>query len=115
MKDKWTPQQKNIHEGLSSIGQEIASFYEAGLKIYYGDCPNGSNFLMHAAREIDGGLRDILAVDFVPAEEEKERHKKSILFSLGIQQLEGFSSEWYSVSSKLHKFAHRRGAWKLFF
>ena len=112
MKDNWTQQQKNIHEGLSSIGQEIAGFYEAGLNIYYGDCPNGSNFLMHAAREIDGGLRDILAVDFVPAEGEKERHKKSILFSLGIKQLEGFSSEWYSVSSKLHKFAHRRGAWK---
>jgi hypothetical protein len=112
MKDKWTQQQKNIHEGLSSIGQEIAGFYEAGLNIYYGDCPNGSNFLMHAAREIDGGLRDILAVDFVPAEDEKERHKKSILFSLGIEQLEGFSSEWYSVSSKLHKFAHRQGAWK---
>lgn len=112
MKDRWTQQQKNIYDGLSSIGQEIAGFYEAGLKIYYGDCPNGSNFLMHAAREIDGGLRDILAVDFVPAEEEKERHKKSILSSLGIKQLEGFSSEWYSVSSKLHKFAHRRGAWK---
>jgi hypothetical protein len=112
MKDKWTQQQKNIHEGLSSIGQEIAGFYEAGLNIYYGDCPNGSNFLMHAAREIDGGLRDILAVDFVPTEDEKEQHKKSILFSLGIKQLEGFSSEWYSVSSKLHKFAHRQGAWK---
>lgn len=112
MKDKWTQKQKQIHEGLSSIGQEIAGFYEAGLRIYYGDCPNGSNFLMHAAREIDGGLRDILAVDFIPAEEEKDRHKKSILFSLGIKQLEGFSSEWYSVSSKLHKFAHRRGAWK---
>ena len=112
MKDKWTQKQKQIHEGLSSIGPEIAGFYEAGLKIYYGDCPNGSNFLMHAAREIDGGLRDILAVDFVPAEEEKERHKKSILFSLGIKQLEGFSSKWYLVSSSLHKYAHRRGAWK---
>lgn len=112
MKDKWTQKQKQIHEGLSSIGPEIAGFYEAGIKIYYGDYPNGSNFLMHAAREIDGGLRDILAVDFVPAEEEKERHKKSILFSLGIMQLEGFSSEWYLVSRNLHKYAHRRGAWK---
>ena len=46
MKDKWTQQQKSIHEGLSSIGQEIVGFYEAGLKIYYGDCPNGSNFSM---------------------------------------------------------------------
>jgi len=108
----WSEKQNKIYEGLSSIGPEIAGFYEAGLKIYYGDCPNGANFLMHAAREIDGGLRDILAVDFVPVEEEKDRHKKSILFSLGIKQLEGFSSEWYAVSSKLHKFAHRRGAWK---
>jgi len=37
MKDKWTQQQKNIHEGLSSIGKEIAGFYEAGLNIYYGN------------------------------------------------------------------------------
>jgi len=112
MNKMWSEKQNKIYEGLSSIGPEIAGFYEAGLKIYYGDCPNGSNFLMHAAREIDGGLRDILAVDFVPSEEEKDRHKKSILFSLGIKQLEGFSSEWYKVSNKLHKYAHRRGAWK---
>ncbi|MFH1441373.1 MAG: hypothetical protein ABIH18_04980 [Candidatus Omnitrophota bacterium] len=79
MKDKWTQQQKNIHEGLSSIGQEITGFYEAGLNIYYGNCPNGSNFLMHAAREIDGGLRDILAVDFVPTEDEKEHEHRRFM------------------------------------
>lgn len=111
MKDKWTDKQKRIHEGLLSIGQEIAGFYEAGLKIYYGDCPNGSNFLMHAAREIDGGLRDVLSVDFIPAKEE-EKHKKSIMFSLGIDKIEGVGEKWYSVSKKLHKYAHRRGAWK---
>lgn len=113
MRENWTDRQKNIYEGLSSIGPEISGFYEAGLNILYSSgCPNGSNFLMHAAREIDGGLRDILAVDFIPEKEEKEGHKKSILFSLGVEQFEGFSSDWYSVSRKLHKYAHRRGAWK---
>jgi len=112
MKDNWTQRQKNIYDGLSSIGKEIAGFYEAGLKLYYDNFPNGSNFLMHAAREIDGGLRDILAVDFDPEKDEEEKLKKSILFSLGITQFECFSGEWYSVSKKLHKFAHRQGAWK---
>ena len=55
--DAWTEKQKRIHDGLCSIGQEIAGFYEAGLKILDGgNCPNGAYFLLHAAREIDGGL-----------------------------------------------------------
>ena len=61
VKDKWTERQNRIFEGLSAIGQEIAGFYDAGLQIYFGDCPNGAYFLMHAAREIDGGLRNVLA------------------------------------------------------
>ena len=112
MRDGWTERQKRIFEGLSAIGQEIAGFYEAGLKIYYEDCPNGAYLLIHTAREIDGGLRDILAVDYEPEKDEPGRHQKSILFSLGDDQLKGLGDEWFRISKEFHGFAHRRGAWK---
>jgi hypothetical protein len=111
--NNWSIRQKKIHEGLSSFGQEIAGFYEGGLKIYYcNDFPNGAYFLMHAAREVDGGIRDILGVDFNPDKDEVEKHKKSILFSLGYAELEGLAEAWYKVSNKFHSYAHRHGPWK---
>ena len=112
MKENWTDRQKNILKGLSSIGQEIAGFYEGALVFYFGDYPNGAYYLMHSAREIDGGIRDILSVDFIPKKEEKGRHKKSILFSLGVDELRGLAEDWFNVTKELHKYAHRRGAWK---
>lgn len=113
MRDKWTDRQERIFEGLSAIGQEIAGFYEAALNMYFGDCPNGAYFLLHAAREIDGGLRDVLSVDYTPEEKESDKHKKSILFSLGAEDLEGLAEDWFKISKELHHFAHRHGAWKL--
>ena len=112
MRDKCSDRQRRIFEGLSAIGQEIAGFYEAGSKIYFEDCPNGAYFLLHAAREIDGGLRDVLAVDYTPGEESPDKHKESILFSLGAQELEGLAEDWFKASKKLHRYAHRHGAWK---
>ena len=112
MTERWTEKQRKIFGGLSAIGQEIAGFYEAGLKIYYEGGPNGAYFLLHAAREIDGGLRDILAVDYTPERGESAAHKKSILFSLGVEEFEGLARDWAAVSGQLHKYAHRRGAWK---
>ena len=58
MEDKLTERQQRVFEGLNAIGEEIAGFYEAGLEIYLGTCPNGAYFLLHAAREIDAGLRE---------------------------------------------------------
>jgi hypothetical protein len=113
MRGKWSTSQKRIYEGLSSFGQELAGFYEGGLKIYYcEEFPNGAYFLMHAAREVDGGLRDILGVDFNPDEDESEKHKKSILFSLGYEELNGIAESWYKISKKFHSHAHRHGAWR---
>ncbi len=112
MRDKWSEKQKNIYDGLASIGEEIAGFYEGGLQIYYGNLANGAYFLIHAAREINGGLKGIFAVDFNPDDDEKDSHKKSILYSLGEKGSEKLASDWYKTSKKLHKFAHRHGAWK---
>jgi len=113
MNNQWTERQKNIFEGLSSIGKEIAGFYEAGLKIYSSDFPNGAYFLLHAAREIDCGLRDILDVDYSPIEKEQSKHKKSILSSLGFHDFDGLAKDWHKATKNLHKYAHRHGAWKL--
>ncbi len=112
MKDRWTEQQTRIFEGLSAIGQEIAGFYESGLNLYFDNYPNGAYLMLHAAREIDGGLRDVLAVDYSPDKDEPEKHKNSILFSLGEKQLEGWAEDWFKASKELHRYAHRRGAWK---
>jgi hypothetical protein len=112
MRDDLTARQQRIFEGLNAIGQEIAGFYKAGLAIYPGTFPNGAYLLLHAAREIDAGLRDILAVDYSPEDKEEGRHKKSILFSLGAADLEGLAKDWFAATKELHRYAHRRGAWK---
>lgn len=114
MRDKWSDRQNRICEGLSSVGEEVAGFYKAGLRIVYGECQieNAANFLLHAAREIDGGLRDILDADLQPGEDEKEKRRKSIFSSLGSDEFEGLAEDWYKATKELHKYAHRHGAWK---
>lgn len=58
-----SPRQSEIHKNLQAIGPEIAAYYLDGLKILHSrDLENAASFLAHAAREIDGGLRDILSV-----------------------------------------------------
>ena len=58
-----SPRQAEIHKNLQTIGPEIAAYYLDGLKILHSrNLENAASFLAHAAREIDGGLRDILSV-----------------------------------------------------
>ncbi|MEI6287447.1 MAG: hypothetical protein WCP79_13150 [Bacillota bacterium] len=112
---KWTVRQKNIFSGLRLLGEEIAGFYKAGLKIYYleSNISNEANFLMHAAREIDGSIRNVLAADFKPEQDEEGRHKKSIISALGdTYNSSRLADDWYFASKSLHKFAHRHGSWK---
>jgi hypothetical protein len=112
IKDALTERQKLIFDSLSTISQEIAGFYKAGLHIYSGDCPNEAYFLVHAAREIDGGLRDVLAVDYSSEDNEQDRQKKSILFFLSMADLEGLAKDWFKASNELHSYAYRHGGWK---
>ena len=54
-------QQRAIYENLKSIGEEIAAYYLDGIRILqYKDLETAASLLAHVAREIDGGLRDIL-------------------------------------------------------
>lgn len=112
--NNWTEKQKKIYAGLLSIGEEIAGFYKTGLIIYYGnvDLPSGGNVLSHMAREIDGGLRDILSVDRSQEKEAKAKHKNSIYTSLGSEEFKELAEKWYAACNEFEKYAHRHGAWK---
>ena len=57
-----SPRQSEIYQNLEAIGPEIASFYLSGVKMLNdNDLETSSYLLAHIAREIDGGLRDVLS------------------------------------------------------
>lgn len=114
------PEQIDIYNGLKSIGNEIASFYLDGVKIYENEELTTKSYLLsHIAREIEGGLRDILSEgkgDVQKCETcgqlivERKSHIESICESLGVDKEDYFAREWFKVSKNFHKYAHRHGA-----
>ncbi len=122
-----SPRQSEIYRNLEAIGPEIASFYLSGIKVLNdNDLETSSYLLAHIAREIEGGLRDVLA-----QKQEKQRiqkqikktnmgnlsdrigHIASILAALDIDDLsDPLAQRWLSVATRFHEFAHRHGAWK---
>lgn len=54
-----TTKQEKIFDGLSSIGNVLASLYSDGIKILESDLSTKSYLLAHILREIDSGLRNI--------------------------------------------------------
>ena len=75
--------QREIYQNLKSIGPEIAAYYLDGIRILQcEDLETSASLLAHIAREIDGGLRDILSSD------EAKRHiqdqlTEAVLVKLG--------------------------------
>lgn len=59
MKLPLSEQQREIYQGLSAIGPEIAAFYQDGVQIVESNFRTRSYLLGHIMREIDGGLRNI--------------------------------------------------------
>ncbi len=54
--------QAEIYRNLEAIGPEIAAFYLSGVKMLQDDDLETSSYLLaHIAREIEGGLRDVLS------------------------------------------------------
>ena len=134
--------QREIHQNLRSIGPEIAAYYLDGIRILQReDLETSASLLAHVAREIDGGLRDVLSSEeakkhiqsqlteavltkFGNYSELKDRkgHIASILAALGIDDVLSFLStdnvrvdfaaRWINVSIQFHRFAHRHGAWR---
>ena len=138
-----SPQQREIRRNLEAIGPEIAAYYLDGIKILHStDLETAASLLAHIAREIDGGLRDILSNDQTKANiqkqlteevltklgdyselKERKGHIASILAALGTDDVFVFLStddvrvrfaiRWINVSTQFHKFAHRHGAWEV--
>ncbi len=123
-KAKLDPKQIKIYEGLKNIGEEIAAFYFDGVKIFKSEELNTKSYLLaHIAREIEGGLRDVLVIHEtvkLPKCEKcnqhikssEDRHIKEICMALGVGNEHPLALKWYSVARTLHKYAHRHGAWK---
>ena len=80
---KLTAQQVEIHRNLASIGPEIAAYYLDGIRILQNkDLETAASLLAHVAREIDGGLRDILSSDEVKRHIQSEL-TEAVLVKLG--------------------------------
>ena len=136
-------QQREILRNLEAIGPEIAAYYLDGIKILHSkDLETAASLLAHIAREIDGGLRDILSSDQARANIQKQlteevliklgdyselRNRKghiaSILAALGVDDVlvflssndvrVNFAIRWINVSTQFYRFVHRHGAWRV--
>ena len=122
-----SPRQAEIYRNLEAIGPEIAAFYLSAVRVLQNDDLETSSYLLaHIAREIEGGLRDVLSnaqekkkiqkqlkkADLVGLNE-RIGHIASILSALDIDDLrEPLAERWISVATRFHEFAHRHGAWE---
>jgi hypothetical protein len=121
-------------EGRKEFEQEIRSLYnpayvwrkivtfQDAIVISKQDIETKPYLLSHLSREIESGLRDVLAVSSLGKIEncetcsrpinQTETHKESILNSLGIKQENELVKKWFSTAKNFHKYAHRHGVWK---
>ena len=68
-----SPRQVEIYRNLEAVGPEIAAFYLSGVKVLQNDDLETSSYLLaHIAREIEGGLRDVLS-------EKREEHLEFVV------------------------------------
>ncbi len=106
-----SPRQREIHRNLKSIGPEIAAYYLDGIRILqHEDLETAASLLAHVAREIDGGLRDILAEDikeeleFVIHRPDDEtlnyKKKKEDTFEFAINMLGTVKLEYKPIQGK---------------
>lgn len=110
--------QLEIYRGLRSIGPEIAAFYLDGVRILNNNNLETESYLLaHIAREIEGGLRDVLSnKEEVKIKKEKSSdslgHIVSIAVALGVEQNDTFVKKWFEVATRFSKYAHRHGVMK---
>ena len=122
-----SPRQAEIYRNLEAIGPEIAAFYLSGIRVLRdNDLESAPYLLAHTAREIEGGLRDVLANESDKRRIQKQLNAKnlgnlrtrighiaSILAALGIEDLHSpIAERWITVATRFHEFAHRHGAWE---
>ena len=119
--------QTEIYRNLEAIGPEIAAFYLDGTRTLQNKELETTPYLLaHIAREIEGGLRDVLSNDQDKQKIQKQLKKEdlgdlrnrighiaSILTALGVDDLHApIARRWIEVATRFHQFAHRHGAWE---
>jgi len=115
-----TKQETSILNGLNMLVPEAAAFFKSGIFIFNEQCIEVRSYLLaHIAREIEGGIRDILCSKVQPEICEKcgksiniTNHQESILKSLGLDTKTEFAEKWYKIAKQFHEYAHRHGIWK---
>lgn len=115
-----TKQETSILDGLKMLAPEAAAFLKSGLLIFNDHSIEVRSYLLaHIAREIEGGIRDILCSKDRHEICEKcgksinnTNHQESILKSLGIDINTEFAEKWFKVAKEFNKSAHRHGMWK---
>ncbi len=114
--------EEGIYLGLKSIGSEIAAHFKDAVYITKHNFESKPYILAHLSREIEGGLRDILApknntrvIRCKTCNRPTNQgggHKESILKALGINEETEIAKKWFETAKSFHRYAHRRGAWK---
>lgn len=110
-----TTNQQYIYEGLQQFGEEVSAFYLDALKIKSDNSLlTQSNLLAHLAREIDGGLRDVLSIkNNDPVDKEvKTTQRDSIAMVLNTSVESTLVKDWHNSAKRFAEFAHRHGAYK---
>ena len=120
-KEPLDTRQLEIYKGLKNIGPEISAFYLDGIKIFNSNNLETKSYLLaHIAREIEGGLRNVLVCKEKSEKKCKEcsqsigkiSHIDSICDVLGVNKEDLFAKEWHRIAKDFYVYAHRHGAWK---
>ncbi|MDQ6857497.1 MAG: hypothetical protein M3Z65_00705 [Chloroflexota bacterium] len=109
-----TERARRIHEGLLVLGEALAAFYLRVLDELDAEPSRAAarKVVFHAWRELEGGIRDVLA-PLVPAGSDEGSHGKGItavITALGIALDDPAARTWFGLVGVLHKGAHRSGA-----
>lgn len=108
------PRQQQIWKALQELSPELAEFFLSAVMIH-GDpgIPSRSMLLANLAREIDGGLRDILGGSKAKRDdgedEAKTTHRQEVADMLGLPADSPVAMEAFDAVKDWEKFAHRRG------
>lgn len=115
-----TAQQQRIYDALKNIGEALANFYLDGVRMTHPDCTilSKANMIAHAAREIDGGLRDLFAPNKIVKEKKTliadtvnkdSDHFASILAAVGKDDPQNMlAKKWFAIAGNFHRVAHRK-------
>ncbi|AXV37950.1 MAG: hypothetical protein CIT01_06925 [Methanobacterium sp. BRmetb2] len=116
--------QIKLYRGLRKLGEDISDLYLDGINLLKrNEFRAKSNYLAHTAREIDGGIRDVLSREKdkkiiqkrlnkgefgnISKYKEDMGHVASILTALNCDLESEIAKEWIDVATKFARLAHR--------